>query len=323
MSETVLVTGAAGFVGSHLVDRLIAGGHRVIAVDNFSTGSVANVSHHLGNARFRLIRHDVESPLPLATPVTAIYHLAACASPLHYQRDPVKTTMTNVLGTRNCLDLARRHQARLLLASTSEIYGDPDVHPQTEEYRGCVNPIGPRACYDEGKRCAETLAYDYSRARNVDVRVARIFNTYGPRMNVSDGRVVSNFIVQALRGEPLTVFGAGEQTRSFCYVDDLVGGLLGLWHADERRPVNLGNPVEVTMLELAERVIQLTESRSTIEFRSLPEDDPRRRCPDISRARQALGWRPAVALDEGLARTVAWFRRALLGEHFTSDMQCA
>jgi UDP-glucuronate decarboxylase len=310
----VLVTGAAGFVGSHLVDRLLAQGARVIALDNFSTGSLANVSHHLGNARFRLLRHDVETPLPVTGRVDLIFHLAACASPEHYQREPVKTTLTNVLGTRHALDLAQRRGARLLLASTSEVYGDPEQHPQREDYRGAVNTLGPRACYDEGKRCAETLAGDYARTRGVDVRIARIFNTYGPRMSVGDGRVVSNFVVQALRGEALTVYGRGEQTRSFCYVDDLIDGLLALAASDETRPVNLGNPGEVSMLELAERVRAATGRAAPLAFRPLPADDPKRRCPDIGRATEQLQWRPRVPLERGLALTVAWFRRALRRE---------
>ena len=311
MGEAVLVTGGAGFVGSHLVDRLIERGDRVHVIDNFATGAVTNVAHLLPHPRFRLQRHDVETPLAVVPAVKAIYHLAACASPVQYQRDPVKTTTTNVIGTRNMLELAQRTGARLLLASTSEVYGDPAVHPQTEDYHGDVNPIGPRACYDEGKRCAETLAFAYARSRGVAVRVARIFNTYGPRMDAEDGRVVSNLIVQALRGEAMTVYGDGSQTRSFCYVSDLVEGLIALADSDCEGPMNLGNPGEVTMLELAETIRQLTGSASPLIRKPLPVDDPRRRCPSIELARQTLGWRPRVALQQGLQATIDYFRSAL------------
>jgi UDP-glucuronate decarboxylase len=311
MTHSVLVTGGAGFVGSHLVDRLLERGEHVIAVDNFATGSINNLAHRLGHPRFRLQRHDVEHPLPLPPDISTIFHLAACASPIHYQRDPVKTTTTNVIGTRNMLDLAERSRARLLLASTSEVYGDPHEHPQTESYWGYVNPIGPRACYDEGKRCAETLAFAYARSRGVTIRVARIFNTYGPRMDTDDGRVVSNFIVQALRGEPLTLYGDGKQTRSFCYVDDTVEGLMRLEASDTEGPINLGNPNEVSMLELAEHIRRLTDSRSPIVFHPLPTDDPKRRCPAIGLAIKALQWKPTVSLADGLARTVEHFRRGL------------
>jgi UDP-glucuronate decarboxylase len=311
MGDPVLVTGGAGFVGSHLVDRLLKRGDRVHVLDNFATGSVTNVAHLLPHPRFRLQRHDVETPLTLVPAVKVIYHLAACASPVQYQRDPVKTTTTNVIGTRNMLELAQRTGARLLLASTSEVYGDPAVHPQTEDYRGDVNPIGPRACYDEGKRCAETLAFAYARSRGVAIRVARIFNTYGPRMDTDDGRVVSNLVVQALRGAPLTVYGDGRQTRSFCYVSDLVDGLIALANSTCEGPMNLGNPGEVTMLELAQTIRELTGSTSEIVLKPLPVDDPKRRCPSIGLAERTLGWRPKVALRDGLDATIEYFRGVL------------
>jgi UDP-glucuronate decarboxylase len=306
----IVVTGGAGFLGSHLCERLVAAGHEVIAVDDFSTGSAANVAHLASAPRFRLVEQDVTDPLDFA--VDRIYNLASPASPVHYQRDPVRTTLTNVLGTYRALELAERRRARLLQASTSEVYGDPDVHPQREDYRGNVNPIGARACYDEGKRCAETLVMDYWRSRGVSVRLARIFNTYGPRMAIDDGRVVTNFIVQALRGEDLTVYGDGSQTRSFCYVDDLIDGFVRLMeHPDERGPVNLGNPVEFTVLELAQEILRLTGSRSRIVFRELPEDDPRQRRPDIDRARRSLGFEPRISLRHGLKRTIDSLRVAL------------
>jgi UDP-glucuronate decarboxylase len=311
MGEPVLVTGGAGFVGSHLVDRLLDRGDHVRVLDNFETGSIPNIAHRMAHPRFRLQRHDVETPLTVVPTVRVIYHLAACASPVQYQRDPVKTTTTNVIGTRNMLEIAQRTGARLVLASTSEVYGDPAVHPQTEDYRGDVNPIGPRACYDEGKRCAETLAFAYASSRGVAIRVARIFNTYGPRMACDDGRVVSNLIVQALRGEPMTVYGDGRQTRSFCYVSDLVDGLIRLAHADTEGPVNLGNPGEVPMIELAQHIRELTGSQSEIVFKPLPVDDPRRRCPSIERAKKLLSWSPTVQLRDGLAATVDYFRRVL------------
>ncbi len=311
MGEPVLVTGGAGFVGSHLVDQLLERGDSVHVLDNFATGSVANLAHRMSHPRFRLQRHDVETPLTLFPAVRIIYHLAACASPVQYQRDPVKTTTTNVIGTRNMLELAQRTGARLLLASTSEVYGDPAVHPQTEDYRGDVNPIGPRACYDEGKRCAETLSFAYARSRGVSIRVARIFNTYGPRMACDDGRVVSNLIVQALRGDPMTVYGDGRQTRSFCFVRDLVDGLIRLAHADCEGPVNLGNPGEVSMIELAETIRKLTDSRSPIVRKPLPVDDPRRRCPAIGVAQRALNWQPEVSLTDGLTATIDYFRVVL------------
>ncbi len=316
----VLVTGGAGFVGSHLCDRLIREGHEVTAIDDFSTGSHQNVAHLLHNRRFRLVEHDVTRPYDAVVydaAVDRVYNLASPASPPHYQRDPVRTTMINVVGTYNALTLAERCAARVFQASTSEVYGDPEVHPQPESYRGAVNPIGIRSCYDEGKRCAESLVMDFHRSRGVEVRLARIFNTYGPRMALDDGRVVSNFIVQALRGEDLTVYGNGSQTRSFCYVDDLVEGIVRLMeHPSEKGPVNLGNPEEFTVLELAEEVIRLTGSRSRIVFRPLPQDDPRQRQPVIDQARKALGFEPKVPLHVGLRRTIEGFRSVLgLGRH--------
>ena len=307
----VLITGGAGFVGSHLTDKLLASGHEVIVVDNYFTGSKANIAHLRDHPGFEIIRHDVT--FPLYVEVDAIYNLASPASPIHYQHDPVQTTKTNVMGAINMLGLAKRLRVSILQASTSEVYGDPEVHPQTEDYWGKVNPIGPRACYDEAKRVAETLFFDYHRQHGLDIRVARIFNTYGPRMAADDGRVVSNFIVQALRGEALTIYGDGSQTRSFCYVDDLVGGLIALMDntANEVGPVNLGNPGEFTMLELAEKVLAYTGSSSTIEYLPLPQDDPKQRQPDISKASTVLGWEPRVALDEGLAKTVEYFRDSL------------
>ena len=307
----ILVTGGAGFIGSHLCERLLAGGAEVLCVDNFFTGSRANVRHLLGNPDFELMRHDVT--FPLYVEVDQIYNLACPASPVHYQHDPVQTTKTSVHGAINMLGLAKRLGARILQASTSEVYGDPAVHPQVEGYWGNVNPIGPRSCYDEGKRCAETLFFDYWRQHRLQIKVARIFNTYGPRMHPNDGRVVSNFIVQALKGQPITLFGDGEQTRSFCYVDDLVGGLIGLMNTppEVTGPINLGNPSEFTMRQLAELVIELTGSKSPIEHRPLPVDDPRQRQPDITLAKQTLDWAPSVALREGLSRTVAYFDMVL------------
>ena len=307
----ILITGGAGFVGSHLAERLLAAGNEVVVVDNYFTGSKDNVSHLLGNPRFELLRHDVT--FPLYVEVDAIYNLASPASPIHYQHDPVQTTKTNVMGAINMLGLAKRLRVPILQASTSEVYGDPEVHPQTEDYWGKVNPIGPRACYDEAKRVAETLFFDYHRQHGLAIRVARIFNTYGPRMAADDGRVVSNFIVQALRGEPLTIYGDGSQTRSFCYVDDLVGGLIALMEntVGEVGPVNLGNPGEFTMLELAEKVLELTGSSSTIEHLPLPQDDPKQRQPDISRAKKSLGWEPTVPLNEGLVKTIEYFSKSL------------
>jgi UDP-glucuronate decarboxylase len=305
----VLVTGAGGFLGSHLCDKLLSNGHEVLGVDNFFTGSRTNVAHLLGNPNFELLRHDVT--FPLFVEVDAIYNLASPASPVHYQKDPVQTIKTNILGAVNMLGIAKRLQVPIFQASTSEVYGDPEVHPQNEEYWGNVNPIGPRACYDEGKRAAETLFFDYNRQHNVSIRVARIFNTYGPRMATGDGRVVSNFVVQALRGEDITIYGDGQQTRSFCYVSDLVDGFVRMMDKTESLvgPINLGNPNEFTMLELAERVITKTGSKSKLRFEPLPQDDPKQRQPDISKAKSQLSWVPRVQLDEGLEATVDYFRR--------------
>jgi UDP-glucuronate decarboxylase len=304
----VLVTGGAGFLGSHLCDRLIKDGHDVLCVDNFFTGTRSNITHLLAHPQFELLRHDIT--FPLYVEVDAIYNLACPASPVHYQFDPVQTTKTSVIGAINMLGLAKRTKARILQASTSEVYGDPTVHPQTEDYWGNVNPIGPRSCYDEGKRCAETLFFDYQRQHGMDIRVVRIFNTYGPRMHPNDGRVVSNFIMQALRGEDITVYGDGLQTRSFCYVDDLIDGMVRMMDSDAAAPgpVNIGNPDEFTMLELAKQVIALTGSESGIVYRELPADDPRQRRPDICLARERLAWRPQVNLSEGLQDTIAYFR---------------
>ncbi len=307
----MLVTGGAGFVGSHLSDRLVEGGHDVLCVDNFFTGSRDNIIGLLEKPHFELMRHDVT--FPLYVEVDEIYNLACPASPIHYQYDPVQTTKTSVHGAINMLGLAKRTKAKILQASTSEVYGDPEVHPQTEDYRGNVNAIGPRGCYDEGKRCAETLFFDYYRQYKTNIRVARIFNTYGPRMHPDDGRVVSNFIVQALKGEPLTIYGDGSQTRSFCYVSDLVEGLVGLMEAsdDVTGPVNLGNPRESTIRELAELIIEITGSKSSLEEHPLPSDDPTQRCPDISLAESKLGWKPAVALEDGLEKTIRYFKDTL------------
>ena len=307
----ILVTGGAGFLGSHLSDRLLSEGHEVIAVDNFFTGNKRNVWHLSDNKNFELIRHDVTFPLYLE--VDAIYNLASPASPIHYQRDPVQTTKTSVLGAINMLGLAKRLGVKIFQASTSEVYGDPEVHPQPESYWGRVNPIGPRACYDEGKRAAETLFFDYHRQHGMPIRVARIFNTYGPRMAPDDGRVVSNFVLQALRGEPLTIYGDGSQTRSFCYVSDLVDGFVRLMDNDKDLvgPVNLGNPGEFTMKELADAVIDVTGSKSTIEHKPLPQDDTKQRQPDISLAKKELGWEPTIQLREGLEKTVEYFRGVL------------
>ena len=307
----ILITGGAGFVGSHLSERLLGQGHDIVAVDNYFTGSKRNIEHLLTNPRFELMRHDVT--FPLYVEVDAIYNLASPASPVHYQHDPVQTTKTNVMGAINMLGLAKRLRVPILQASTSEVYGDPEVHPQPEEYWGKVNPIGPRACYDEAKRVAETLFFDYHRQHGLSIRVARIFNTYGPRMSADDGRVVSNFIVQALRGEPITIYGDGSQTRSFCYVDDLVGGLIALMdnQSNEPGPVNLGNPGEFTMLELASLVLELTGSSSRLEHRELPADDPRQRQPNIDKAQKVLGWKPTVALRDGLEKTISYFRTQL------------
>jgi UDP-glucuronate decarboxylase len=311
--KRILVTGGAGFLGSHLCERLLAQGHEVLCVDNFFTGTRRNVAHLLDTARFELVRHDVT--FPLYVEVDQVYNLACPASPVHYQHDPVQTTKTSVHGAINMLGLAKRLRARILQASTSEVYGDPAVHPQSEGYWGHVNPVGIRSCYDEGKRCAETLFFDYHRQHRVDIRVARIFNTYGPRMHPKDGRVVSNFIVQALRGEPITIYGDGAQTRSFCFVDDLVEGLQRFMDAEPGLPgpMNIGNPVEFTVRELADMVIALTGSKSRLAFAPLPSDDPMQRRPDITLATQALGWHPRVRLEEGLQRTIAYFDALLAG----------
>ncbi|CCH97437.1 MAG: SDR family oxidoreductase [Microcystis aeruginosa K13-05] len=305
----ILVTGGAGFIGSHLIDRLMEQGHEVICLDNFYTGTRRNIVKWLGNPYFELIRHDITEPIRLE--VDQIYHLACPASPIHYQYNPVKTIKTNVLGTMYMLGLAKRVKARFLLASTSEVYGDPDVHPQTEEYRGNVNCIGPRSCYDEGKRVAETLAFEYYREHKVDIRVARIFNTYGPRMLENDGRVVSNFVVQALRGQPLTVYGQGSQTRSFCYVSDLVEGLMRLMNGDFIGPVNLGNPDEYTILELAQVIQGMINPEAELVYQPLPEDDPKQRQPDITRAKTYLDWSPTIPLSQGLKMTIEDFRSRL------------
>jgi UDP-glucuronate decarboxylase len=307
----ILVTGGAGFIGSHLCKKLVDNRHDVLCVDNYFTGSKDNIAHLLANPLFEAMRHDVT--FPLYVEVDRIFNLACPASPIHYQFDPVQTTKTSVHGAINMLGLAKRVKARILQASTSEVYGDPEVHPQTEAYWGRVNPIGPRACYDEGKRCAETLFFDYYRQHRLEIKVARIFNTYGPRMLPDDGRVVSNFVMQALRGQDITIYGDGTQTRSFCYIDDLVDGLLKLMESPTEitGPVNLGNPVEFTMRELAEMTLKLTGSRSKLVFLPLPQDDPRQRQPDIAFARSSLAWAPTIPLEEGLKRTIAYFRSVL------------
>lgn len=308
-NKRVLVTGGAGFLGSHLCEALLKRECDVVCVDNFFTGRRGNVAHLLDNPRFEVLRHDVT--FPLFVEVDELYNLACPASPMHYQHDPVQTTKTSVIGAINMLGLAKRVGAKIMQASTSEVYGDPDVHPQTESYWGRVNPIGSRSCYDEGKRCAETLFFDYRRQHNLPIKVARIFNTYGPHMHPNDGRVVSNFIMQALRGEPITIYGTGKQTRSFCYVSDLIAGFLKLMDSpdDVAGPINLGNPGEFTMLELAETVIELTESKSELIFKELPEDDPKQRQPDITQAKEKLGWEPKVSLEEGLKPTIEYFRQ--------------
>ena len=303
----ILVTGGAGFLGSHLCDRLISEDHEVICLDNFFTGSKQNIIHLLDNTRFELMRHDVVDPFKVE--VDQIYNLACPASPVHYQHNPIKTVKTSVMGANNALGLAKRVGARILQASTSEVYGDPEVHPQPEDYRGNVNPIGPRACYDEGKRCAETLFFDYHRQNKVDIRVIRIFNTYGPRMRPDDGRVVSNFIIQALSGEDITVYGDGKQTRSFCYVDDLIEAMIRMMIQEEIiGPVNTGNPNEFTILELAEKVIEMTGSKSKIIFKDLPEDDPMQRKPDNTLAREKLDWEPKIQIEQGLKKTINYFK---------------
>jgi UDP-glucuronate decarboxylase len=313
--KRVLVTGGAGFLGSHLCEQLLAQGADVLCVDNFFTGARANVAHMLGNPRFELMRHDIT--FPLYVEVDEIYNLACPASPIHYQFDPVQTTKTSVIGAINMLGLAKRVKARVFQASTSEVYGDPAVHPQVESYWGNVNPIGIRSCYDEGKRCAETLFFDYRRQHNLETKVVRIFNTYGPRMRPDDGRVVSNFIVQALRGEDITIYGDGQQTRSFCYVDDLIKGFVAMMASDPdfTGPVNLGNPGEFTMRELADKILGIIGSASKIRFLPLPQDDPRQRLPNIDLARDKLGWAPTIALDDGLVKTIGYFDGLLSGRH--------
>ena len=309
--KRILVTGGAGFIGSHLIGRLLEQGHEVLCADNLFTGTKRNVDHFHNHERFEFMRHDVT--FPLYVEVDEIYNLACPASPVHYQHDPVQTTKTSVHGAINVLGLAKRLQAKVFQASTSEVYGDPHVHPQPEEYWGNVNPIGTRSCYDEGKRCAETLFFDYHRQHGLEIKVARIFNTYGPRMHHADGRVVSNFIVQALQGDPITIYGDGSQTRSFCYVNDLVEGFLKLMdtNSDVTGPINLGNPSEFTMLELAEKVIETTASKSKIVYQDLPSDDPKQRRPDITKAREMLDWEPTIPLEEGLKKTTAYFEKRL------------
>lgn len=314
MKKRILVTGGAGFLGSHLCDRLIEQGNDVICIDNLFTGSKDNIRHLMGNPYFEFIRHDVTEPIYVE--VDQIYNLACPASPIHYQYDPIKTGKTSVLGALHTLGLAKRVHARILQASTSEVYGDPEIHPQPESYRGCVNPIGIRSCYDEGKRMAETLFFDYHRQHQVDIKVIRIFNTYGPRMNTHDGRVVSNFIVQALKNENITIYGSGEQTRSFCYVDDLIEGMIRMMNSRDgfTGPVNIGNPGEFTMLELAQKIIDLTGSSSKIVFEPLPQDDPMQRRPVIDLAKKELSWEPTVNLEEGLKKTIAYFEDLLMNK---------
>ena len=321
LRKRVMVTGGAGFLGSHLCDRLLAEGHDVLCVDNLFTGTKHNIAHLRDHSNFEFLRHDVT--FPLFVEVDEIYNLACPASPIHYQHDPVQTTKTSVHGAINMLGLAKRTGAKILQASTSEVYGDPEVHPQTEDYWGHVNPIGPRSCYDEGKRCAETLFFDYRRQHNMPIKVARIFNTYGPRMHPNDGRVVSNFIVQAIEGRPLTIYGEGSQTRSFCYVDDLVDGLVRLMKSDDSvtGPINLGNPTEFRVRELAEQVLAKLGSDAGIIQQPLPADDPRQRQPDITKARELLGWEPKVALSEGLDRTIAFFQEQLNGAGESASAQ--
>ena len=308
LAKKILVTGGAGFIGSHLCERLVARGDDVLCLDNFFTGAKANIAHLLKADNFELLRHDVT--VPLVVEIDEIYNLACPASPVHYQYDPVQTTKTSVHGAINMLGLAKRTGAKILQSSTSEVYGDPEVHPQPESYKGNVNPIGPRACYDEGKRCAETLFFDYHRQNNLNIRVCRIFNTYGPRMHPEDGRVVSNFIMQALRGEPLTLYGDGSQTRSFCYVDDLVDGIMGLMDAPDENtgPMNLGNPNEFTIRALAETIAEMTGAKSKIVYMPLPEDDPTQRCPDITLAKSVLGWEPKIQIRDGLTRAIEYFK---------------
>ena len=304
--KVVLVTGGAGFIGSHLCERLLQSSCEVVCLDNFHTGNKEKVKHLLSNPYFEVLRHDVTTPINLE--VDEIYNLACPASPVHYQSDPIKTVMTNVHGAINMLELAKRNRAKILQASTSEVYGDPDIHPQVESYWGNVNPIGPRSCYDEGKRCAETLFFDYHREYGVDIRVARIFNTYGDRMNPDDGRVVSNFVVQSLEGKDITIYGTGEQTRSFCYVSDMVSGLIKLMNSDTIGPVNLGNPNETTISELANFVAEKTNTNSKVVYRELPQDDPKRRMPDITLSKEEFGWEPKVGLEEGIEKTIKYFK---------------
>lgn len=306
---TILVTGGAGFLGSHLCEYLLQKGHKVICLDNFFTGSRANIEHLLSNNNFRVVEADIINPFEINEKIDQVYNLACPASPVHYQFNPIRTVKANTIGVINVLGFAKKHKARIFQASTSEVYGDPLEHPQKESYRGNVNTVGPRACYDEGKRVAETLFFDYHRSHGMEIRVARIFNTYGPRMAKNDGRVVSNFIVQALNGEDITIYGTGEQTRSFCYVSDLIEGFYRLMNSDITGPVNLGNPGEFTMKELAEKVIVQTGSKSKIVYRPLPEDDPKQRRPDISLAKSQLNWQPAIPLDEGLKHTIDYFRK--------------
>lgn len=311
--KKIIVTGGAGFIGSHLIDRLLAQGHYVICIDNFQTGSRENIAHPMENSTFELVEQDIINPLPTFDAIDEIYNLACAASPVHYQADPIHTFKTNVMGALNVLELATKHEAKILQASTSEVYGDPLVHPQPESYLGHVNPIGIRSCYDEGKRGAETLFFDYARRYKTKIKVIRIFNTYGPRMDPKDGRVVSNFIMQALKDEPITMYGDGEQSRSFCYVDDLVNGLLKMMNSadDILGPVNLGNPHEFTMLELAELVVAKTASGSKLQFHPLPSDDPKQRQPVIDRAKELLNWQPTIQLDQGLDQTIKYFRTTL------------
>ena len=304
--KKILITGGAGFIGSHLCERLLNEGNEVICLDNFFTGSKDNVKHLLSNPYFEVIRHDIEEPILLE--VDEIYNLASPASPIHYQKDPVKTVKTNVMGAINVLEIAKNTGAKILQASTSEVYGDPQIHPQVEEYRGNVNPIGPRACYDEGKRCAETLFFDYHREYGVDIRVVRIFNTYGPRMALNDGRVISNFIVQALQNKDITIYGDGTQTRSFCYVDDLVDGMIKMMNSNLTGPINIGNPEEYSILDIAKKIIELTNSKSKIVFKELPQDDPKQRQPDITKAKKYLNWEPKIDLQKGLIKTIEYFR---------------
>lgn len=316
MAKKILITGGAGFLGSHLCEKLLSRGDEVLCVDNLFTGTKRNITHLLSNPNFEFMRHDVT--FPLYVEVDEIYNLACPASPIHYQFDPVQTTKTSVVGAINMLGLAKRTKAKILQASTSEVYGDPEIHPQVESYRGCVNPIGIRACYDEGKRCAETLFFDYQRQHNVNIKVMRIFNTYGPRMHPNDGRVVSNFIIQALKGDDITIYGDGKQTRSFCYVDDLIDAMVKLMDSKEGfyGPINIGNPNEFSMLELASNVLELTQSKSKLIFKPLPKDDPKQRQPDINLAKRELNWQPKIELKEGLQKTIQYFKNMLVKGEF-------